>query len=342
MLRDDIAVSNLKESPYYRSELISLIESAYNYQDENSFEVDFYPLLKLSNSQNNIILIKKSTKELIGHIGICNRELSYNENIYPVILIGGIVINDKFQEQGYFSLLMNKVLSYYQDNLFFILWSDLNLLYKKFGFIEAGIQIQSGNQNFIPQTDIKQAKFNLLSPHHQDEIIELYNSEYSKYLSFTRGQKEWENITKITSMDIFYTMKNNSINSYFLKGKGEDLNNIIHESVGNLRQHNLNKDFTQWLPSNYKTNHINKVSFLALFKINNTLLLNKLIQQVSNHSVSIVSIDHSRKLFTLMLKDQQYDLSESDLLNTILTPRFHAELSSYLFTPTFFSGADSI
>ena len=342
MYRDDITVSNLKESPNYRNELISLIESSYNYQNKNSFEIDFFPLMKISNAENNIILIKASTKELIGHIGVSNRDLCFNKNTYPVILIGGIVINSKFQKQGYFSLLMKKVLTKYNDNLFFLLWSDLNLLYKKFGFIEAGIQIKSGNKRFFPQENIKQTKLNLLSHQHQNQIRELYKNEYSQYFTFAREKKEWDDISQITSIDILYTVKNNSISSYLFKGKGEDLNDIVHESAGNLRQYNLNNNFIQWLPSNYKISKLDKISFLALFKVNNTKLLKKLIYQVSNQNININNIDHSNKTFTLSSRDKNYIMSECDLLNTLFTPRFHTELSKFLFMPTFFSGADSI
>lgn len=342
MYREDITVSNLKESPNYRSELISLIESAYNYQNENSFEVDFYPLIKVSNAENNILLIKTSTKELIGHIGITNRDLCFNKNNYPVILLGGIVINSKFQKKGYFSLLMKEVLTKYNDNLFFLLWSDLNLLYEKFGFVEAGIQVHSGNKNFVPLDYIKQTKLNLLSSQHQNDIRELHKKEYNHYFTFAREEKEWENINQITSIDVFYTIKDNSINSYLFKGKGEDLNNIIHESAGPLRKYNLNNEFIQWLPSNYGLGECDKVSFLALFKINNTKLLNNLIKEISNNNISITNIEDLNKTFTLSLRDKNYIISESDLLNTIFTPGFHAELSKFLFIPTFFSGADSI
>ena len=71
--------------------------------------------------------------------------------------------------------------------------------------------------------------FTKLTEKEFNEIKSLHLESY-KNISFDRDFDEWDEIKNINSMDLFIKKNNEGeIKSYFIRGKGMDLQGVIHE-----------------------------------------------------------------------------------------------------------------
>ncbi len=230
--------TTLADAPEYRSKLKKLIETNFNYSNSNSLFDDFAPLFSKANSPNNHILIDKESKELIGHCGLWPRTIVIKDNKFPVVLIGGIAINQNYQGQGLFRKFFEDCLNPSQKSTsLYILWSDLSELYSKLGFYEVGIQDQLGLQKFNMATiskcfkqvswrDLKDKEFRRII-----QIHEQFTSNKEKLVYLERTPKIWNELKNISSTNLFlyYPENTNQFEGYFFINKGMDLPNIIHD-----------------------------------------------------------------------------------------------------------------
>jgi predicted N-acetyltransferase YhbS len=140
-----MTITNLKSSPPLLASTLSLIEKAFQYEKGHHFDVDFAPLMDESNHEN--CFVKLNTEgNVIAHIGFCKRTLGG----HPIGMLGGIAVDERYRGEGYFQELMQEIISEHRGNVaFFLLWSDQEKLYKKFGFYLCGAQIE------LPQTGQK-------------------------------------------------------------------------------------------------------------------------------------------------------------------------------------------
>ncbi len=321
-LSDNFTLTNLKTYPNKFEETISLIEKAFDYNPSNKFEVDFYPLINKTNFENNIIIIDNNSLKVIAHTGIQERVLAYQDKTTSVGLIGGIAVDREMRGQGLFKILFNYIIdTYTNDFSMLILWSDLNKLYEKFGFAQAGIQYQSGNNNLSPKIKelFKKTTWELLSPDEFKSLKALFNKQENN-ITLLRDDHDWENIKKITSVDLYIKNNEQTISSYFLINKGQDLTNIIHEYyLEKSIDIRLRNDFFNCKVWHSTPFHKNELSlYVGLFKIANPNLFSNFIAEFYNLNIKIIKFDNNN--IKISLDNVLHDFSTTDFFQTFLGP----------------------
>ena len=132
----------LSEKPSCYEKAVKLIEKSFEYKKPFSFETDFAPLIDKSNHKNCFIYIDEN-ENVLAHIGVKEREITLQGKTFSVCLLGGIAVDEKRRGEGLFQTLLQDVLAEKRsDTTFFLLWSNLEKLYNKFGFHLAGTQIE--------------------------------------------------------------------------------------------------------------------------------------------------------------------------------------------------------
>lgn len=221
-------ITNLKEKPTCLEKTLKLIEKSFHYEGHNSFRIDFAPLIDSSNHHNNFIMIDED-ENVIAHIGAKDKIITLDNTDFPVTMLGGIAVDEAHRGEGHFQTLLQDVLAEKRsETTFFLLWSDNEKLYNKFGFYLCGAQLEIDVKEKI-EGWIK-TKYHSLAQEEKVEVQNLYLKSFAHtYLTFNRDDKDWELIGKITSTDLFIKKSGNHIRSYFFKNKGQDLTDIIFE-----------------------------------------------------------------------------------------------------------------
>jgi predicted N-acetyltransferase YhbS len=216
-------ISNLKTVPHLYPATLKLIEESFHYQTDFSFAVDFAPLTTTGNWENCWIIHDED--RVFAHIGVCKRKL----HSIPIAMMGGIAVAKEHRGKGYFQKLIQDVLAeYLNDVACFILWSDQEKLYQKYGFHLCGTQMELSQQNEIKGFEC--TRYSQLLPREQQQIKNLYQTSFQEtYYTLERNDSDWDNIKDITSAQLFLQRKNGDITGYFFKDKGQDLTQIIYE-----------------------------------------------------------------------------------------------------------------
>lgn len=221
-------ITNLKESPTYFEKTLTLIEKSFHYQEENSFKRDFAPLIDESNHQNCFIMINEQD-EVIAHIGAKDKFLTLDRMDFPITMLGGIAVDEKFRGEGHFQTLLQDVMAEKRsDTTLFLLWSDMEKLYNKFGFHLCGTQFEYFRES--EESHFVKTKYYLLTDIEKKEIQTLYKESFAKrYLTLNRNENDWKTIEKLTSADLFVKKHNGRIQDYYFMNKGQDLPGVIYE-----------------------------------------------------------------------------------------------------------------
>jgi predicted N-acetyltransferase YhbS len=221
-------IFRLSEKPSCYEACLTLIEESFDYQPPHSFEIDFAPLIDRSNHHNCFVLLDEQ-EAVIAHVGVKEKNITLNGRKYPIIMLGGIAVAKKHRGEGHFQTLFQDVLAETRsDTTLFLLWSDMEKLYNKFGFYLCGTQLELHQKEVA--SPFTKTKLHLLSPSEKKEIISLYNSSFAKtYLTLDRSQSDWELIEKISSADLFIQKSEDKISDYYFMNKGQDLPGIIYE-----------------------------------------------------------------------------------------------------------------
>lgn len=307
-MQDKIQYTTLAKLPDYYDRYIELIEKAFEYTRPWSFEIDFQPLISPLNFDHCHMIVKDG--DIIATTAARKRTFGFQNFSVPSILFGGIAVAENYRGSGIFSDFFEYLLSHYKKVGLFFLWSDLTQLYKKFGFYECGAFIQSGGQKFLE----KGLPYAELSRQDQSSIRNLTKEKIEKrYLSFKRDSPYWEEISKVTSVHFhLHRDDRQKVIGYFVSGKGQDLQGIIHEFAFQDERHETlwleeYSKYSIWLPGNYNQIFNRKNFFFSAFtKIGNTDVFRKFIQNLTGQKILIENIDvqnisfsFSRNAFTL-------------------------------------------
>jgi len=235
-----VRIDTLNHHPHLYNELIATIEEAFHYERGiHHYDIDFYPLMRRENHPHCYILFDNDGT-FIGHAGVLEKKLFWNDVELPVVFLGGIVIKKEFQGRGLSRMLLENIFERYQQNVaLFILWSDKPDYYKRFGFYSCGGMKEL---SLIQDADKHWTK---LTAGNFEEIEKLRLEFYKDTFTTRRDPDDYNILKKITSANIFIKKDSHGkITHYFIKDKGRDLTNIIHES-------NFVPGFgTSWLPEN--------------------------------------------------------------------------------------------
>ena len=228
MMHNNYEIHKLSEKKEFLEKVFQLLETEFNYSGENKVSVDFFPLLKEENLQNNFILIDPTNNDLIGHIGTKPNLYHVNGTDYPILHLGGIAISNKHQGKGNFRYLFSYILNQLQKRYAFLfLWSDKNDLYAKYDFFPVGGQIQPV-ENYSPINGYRDTEYHKLESDQQKQLKNLYKDSHKYFLMPTR--EDWNDLNGTSSAKLFIKEnKSNEITSYYIMNKGQDLKNVIHE-----------------------------------------------------------------------------------------------------------------
>ncbi|POB13050.1 GNAT family N-acetyltransferase [Halobacteriovorax sp. DA5] len=330
--------TTLEQYSHLKNALNKEIEKAFHYKDENSFNTDFYQLMKESNHHNCHLLLDDN-ENIVAHIGVRPVTLHYKGHELKTLLLGGIVTKEEFQGQGHFKELYNHIKSIYKDNYsLVILWSDNMSVYKKLGYTQFGLTAVIGDTP-VTEEKIRQRGYWPINIQEIDKenLEKKYNKSYKDTISIQRSLKEWNDIKQISSMKTF----TNDNGDYLFFEKGQDLKGIIHEcSFSNNRQELEKFKGLQLL----NPTPLDEESFfihLAWGKIINTCEFSNFLKAITKNAVSISDFKPDLDKVTLTINEESFLFNKEELLPLLFGPEQAIELQE-LIPQIYITGADSI
>jgi predicted N-acetyltransferase YhbS len=333
-------IISLKEDPSFLGPTLKLIERSFLYKKPNSFEIDFFPLINESNHQNCFILVGED-EGVIAHIGVKEKNLLVKNELIPVAMLGGIAVDEKFRGEGHFQTLMNDVLAEKRSDVaFFLLWSDMEKLYNKFGFHLCGKQVElsetNGPKNFL------KTKFKDLSSDEKLSVETLFRESFSKlYLTLERTPQSWEEIANVTSADLFIKKTDGVVTDYFFMNKGQDLPGIIYEygTKGNLEDlvGEISRYGKVWMGEEFVPSE--SIQYQFFMCPGDLKLFSRFISHLTENKVSIRNINPMKQEVFFDFNEELYSLEVPEFLRGVFGPGTFEELD---LKPIFISGLESI
>lgn len=326
-------LKNLKSNPEYWSPTLALIEKAFKYQPQFSFENDFITLMNKENAHHLYIL--EENEKVIAHLGVKIRDININEKKVPVAMMGGIAVDEKYQGQGVFSHMMNEVKKIHHPQVAaFILWSDLASMYEKHGFYLCGSQyplsINNKKNSYIHLIDANENE--------QKEIKKIYKSFFQKHFIYIeRTESDWQQLFTSKSCEIWVNDRQN-LTSYFIKNKGQDLHNIIHEYATLESRKEFLKTIAHWgevwMTQDYF--HEGKTHFQLLMAPGDRF--KDLVYHISGKEITFSQIKADECHFTF--NKTEYVMSCAEFFSGVFGPSRFSELHGN--KDLFIAGWDSI
>jgi predicted N-acetyltransferase YhbS len=319
---------------------IRLIEKSFQYKKPNSFEIDFAPLIDKSNHQNCFILIDEN-ENVLAHIGVKERFLTLGNKKYSITLLGGIAVDEARRGEGIFQTLFQDVLAEKRsDTTLFLLWSDLEKLYNKFGFHLCGTQFE------ISKTKVKSSftktTFSSLSNDEKKEIKTLFTNSFAKtYLTPERTQADWDLIQKVTSADLFIRKNGNAISDYYFMNKGQDLPEVIYEygSQGELTTllEEISAYGKVWIGKDLLASE--NLQYQCFMSPGDTRLFTQFIFELTNQQFAIRNINLMKQEVFFDFNEETLSLELPDFLRGVFGPGAFEEIE---VPSLYISGLDSI
>ncbi len=330
----------LSEKPSSYEATIRLIEKSFQYKKPNSFEIDFAPLIDKSNHHNCFILLDEN-ENVLAHIGVKERFLSVNNKKYPITLIGGIAVDEDRRGEGIFQTIFMDVLAEKRsDTTLFLLWSDLEKLYNKFGFFLCGTQFEyskvTSDSPYIKTT------YSALNDDEKKQVRTLYLNSFSKtFLTLTRDEKDWMDLEKVTSADLFLQKHNGKIESYYFQNKGQDLPGIIYEYGSKKEITDYIQEIGQygkvWMAKDLVPTE--SLQYQFFMSPGDLRLFSEFILNLTNQQFAIRNINIMKQEVYFDYGEETLSLETSDFLRGVFGPGAFEEIE----IPTLFlSGLDSI
>jgi predicted N-acetyltransferase YhbS len=221
-------IFRLSEYPLCFEKALALIESALSYRGPHSFREDFAPLVDSSNHDNCFIYVNDGG-EVLAHIGVKEKQLSLDGQVFTFCLLGGIVVAEAHRGKGIFQELLLDVLAEKRDQVSaFVLWSTLEKLYSRYGFYLCGTQFEYSGAG--PVQGFQKTRLHELSTAERIEVTKLFDESFSNtYLTFERTSADWNLVAAVTSADLYVRRRDGKITDYYFQNKGQDLTDVIYE-----------------------------------------------------------------------------------------------------------------
>jgi predicted N-acetyltransferase YhbS len=335
-------VKCLSQKPEYLEQTIRLIEKSFQYSAGFSFATDFAPLLHPSNQHNCFILVDQQ-EQVLAHVGVKEKQLQIDGNTHPICLLGGIAVDEAHRGQGLLQQLMQEVLSEKQsETSLFLLWSNLDQLYAKFGFYQCGDQFEITGQSSEKRFEL--TKFHQLSPEEQVTIKALYQDSFARlYVTCRRDAHDWQLIEQITSADLYVRRTDGRIVQYFFMNKGQDLTDIIYE----YGAQEISPDFLKEISSYGKVwmgkPLVESPSAFYQFLLcpGHTGLFSRLIQKLTSGRINLKELSKIKQEVYFEYDGELVSLSMDDFITGIWGPAPFEEIENDL-KRVFISGLDSV
>ncbi|MFL5784377.1 MAG: GNAT family N-acetyltransferase [Bacteriovoracaceae bacterium] len=333
--------TTLKESPSLFEETLRLIEKSFHYKKPFSFQEDFAPLMDPSNHHNCFVYTDENNK-VIAHIGMKDKILRVNNHDHMICLLGGIAVDEVRRGEGLFRSLMEDVLSEKRsDCAFFLLWSDQEKLYQKFGFTLCGSQYEYSKSE--GESHFEKTKFHSLVPKDKESLRELFTKNFATtYLTPQRSNDDWAMIEKTVSADLYIKRDKGIISSYFFMNKGQDLTGIIYEY--GYRQEiekfvsEVQKVGTVWTATPVSDNNTQQFQFMLAPA--DRRLFAGFMNDYTKGQFAVRDINLIKGEVYFDFNDETLSLEIPEFLRGVLGPGTFEELGDN--APLFLSGLDSI
>lgn len=334
-------ITNLKDSPELFEQTLVLIEESFKYQTPNSFKTDFYPLISTENRANNHIILNENN-EVIAHVGCKIRTIQLANKSFTIAMLGGIAVAKDYRGSGLFQKLFSHVVSTYKEKVaFFLLWSDLEKLYNKFSFYLCGGQFElvSPKQGLATFT---KTTFAEISNEEKEAIKKIYDESFKQtYLTLERAETDWNQISHISSADLFINRVNGKIESYFLMNKGQDLSGIIYEYGSSKIDSNFLKEISGhgkvWMGDNFLEN--TEAQYQFFLSIGDEELFKEFISHYTDGKFKIRAYNFPKNEIFVDFEEETLSFEIDDFLRGVFGPEKFEEV---LTKPIFISGLDSI
>ena len=333
-------ITTLKENPQLFDKTLSLIEKSFLYQAPFTFKEDFSPLISAENHHNCFIVIDEN-ENVLAHVGARDSFITIDNKKFPVTMLGGIAVDEKFRGEGHFQNLFQDVLAEKRsDTAFFLLWSDLEKLYNKYSFHLCGHQFEvekSSTKNSFIQT-----KFQLLSADERKNIIALYENSFSKaFVTLSRSDKEWNELAGVMSADLYIKKTSEIITDYFFMNKGQDLPGVIYEYGSERELAKLIPEISGygklWMGSELSpTDQLHYQFFMAPGDLK---LFTDFVSAFTGNKISLRNINLMKQEAYFDFNEELMALDLPDFLRGLFGPGTFEELE---LKPIFISGLDSI
>jgi len=281
-------------------------------------------------------------ENVLAHVGAKDKEIEINNKKFNITMLGGIAVEEKYRGQGLFHTIFQDVVAEKKsDSSFFLLWSDQEKLYSKYGFILCGHQYESTSKT--NEESFTQTKLSLLNENDFQGIIDLYEKSFKHlYLTVNRSQSDWKTLKKITSSDLYIKKTNNKISQYYFKGKGQDLEGIIFEYANNTNSTDIinlaPKDSKIW--SGYKLEEHAIEQFQFMLAPGDLKKFSDFIYEYSVHKINIRQINQMKQEIYFDFNDETLALNLDEFMRGIFGPQSFEEIGE--IKPIFISGLDSI
>lgn len=333
-----MTITTLKSAPHLLKATLSLIEKAFHYEIPHHFQIDFAPLVCESNFHNCFIKIDEN-ENVIAHIGVCEREILGQ----PVAMLGGIAVEETRRGEGHFQELMQDVLAEKKSDVaFFLLWSDQEKLYGRYGFHLCGTQIE------VSQTERKQifeqTKLHLMSEGQREEIKNIYQRSFQHiYTTIFRTEEKWIELARISSADLFIKTNNGKISSYFFMNKGQDLSGIIYE-YGTLEDwptfiQEISAYGKVWLGRDLIEPE--SIQYQFFMGLGQTRLFAEFVRLYTDNRILIRDVNSMKQEVYFDFNQETLSLEINDFLRGLFGPGIFEEIEPSL-KPIFISGLESI
>lgn len=330
----------LSERPSCFEATIKLIEKSFQYKRPHSFEIDFAPLVDKSNHHNCFILIDENEK-LLAHVGAKERVLTLNGVRYPIVLLGGIAVDEERRGEGIFQTLFQDVLAEKRsDTCLFLLWSDLEKLYNKFGFHLCGTQFEITSEK--KPSPFTKTTYKELSAEDQKSVRNLYEKSFrSLYLSLERSDADWRMLSNVTSADLYVRKEKDQITEYYFMNKGQDLPGVIYEYGTANDVETFLKELSSygklWLGKDILSSE--NLQYQFFMGPGDTKLFAQLIFELTKKQFNILNINLMKQEVFFDFNEETLSLELHDFLRGVFGPGSFEEID---VPSLFISGLDSV
>ena len=331
----------LSEKPSCFKSTLRLIEKSFQYQSPYKFEIDFAPLINQSNHANCFIYVDEN-ENVLAHLGVKERKITLNRKTFSIFLLGGIAVDEKRRGEGIFQALMQEVLSEKRsDSTFFLLWSDLEKLYKKFGFYLCGSQFEIASQKV--ESPFIKTSYDKLNEDEKKQVRELYVNSFCKlFRSLDRDSGDWELIEKVTSAALFIQKHHGRIESYYFQNKGQDLPEVIYEYGTKKEINTFLREISSygkvWMGAPLIDTDISQYQFMMC--PGDMKLFTDFINEFTKDQFTIRNINMIKQEVFFDFDEETLVLSVEDFLRGVFGPGQFEELGE--IHSFFISGLDSI
>jgi predicted N-acetyltransferase YhbS len=319
---------------------VALIERSFGYKGPNSFQTDFAPLMDESNHHNCFILVDEDEK-VIAHIGVKEKKITLGNKTFPVLMLGGIAVDESKRGKGIFQELFIHVLTLKREEASMLfLWSDLEKLYNKFGFYLCGSQFEVARE--LKPSTFTRKKLQELTVSEMNELKALHKNSFTKiYATLKRTDEDWELLKKITSADLYIRKENDHIRDYYFINKGQDLIEIIYEygTTGNIEEllETIGHFGKIWMGKEIIPSHQTQYQFFM--SPGDGSLFKEFIKALTEDKVSIQSINSMKQEVYFDYNNETLGLSIDEFLRGLFGPETFEELD---LPSLFISGLESI